>query len=186
MKNYVAIATLCLLLTACETNQEDKQAIKTQVKSDVQTAGSNVERHTTRVAGNVRDQVKKTAMKLREWWLTPLPNPPTPPVPPSYCYRVLQDVTCYREPVPALGTTLVGWQGDGAPPPPAVQTEPLPSIGSIVKKENSMSPNSRLASAKPVFVTEPKKVKADDTPILDNTPEPGSEPLPDPALSPQL
>lgn len=187
MKQYLPWITLCLLLAGCETNQQDKEAIKAQAEADVQTAQGNATRHVTRVANNVRDQTKKTAMKLREWWLTPLPSQEPTPVPPSYCYRVMQDINCYRAPMPGRETQLVGYQGDGAVPPDVVQTKPLP-VSRIQKQIASSSGASRIASAKPVFVSIPTQPKEDKSQQqqLDATPQVGSEPLPDPAHSPQL
>ncbi|MDX2074339.1 MAG: hypothetical protein SFX19_08270 [Alphaproteobacteria bacterium] len=186
MKRQLAVLSALLLLAACETNEQDKEAIKAQVKEDVHIAEGNAERHTLRVANNLRDQTKKTAMKLREWWLTPLPNPEPPPVPPSYCYQVLQDIVCYRDALPGMTHKLVGYQGDGTPPPPTAQTKALP-VSRIQKMNNAAAPDVRVANAKPVFVAPPTQVKEDkSSPVLDGAAAVGSEPLPDPNLSPQL
>ena len=112
MKKIVAILSTCLLLTACETNQGDKEVIKARAKEDIGIAEGNVKRHTMRVANTARDNAKRTAQKLREWWLVPLPDQTPSAVPPSYCYRVWQDIVCYREALPGMTHKLVGYQGD--------------------------------------------------------------------------
>ncbi len=186
MKPYLSIFPVLFLLAACETNEQDKEAIKAQVKEDAQIAESNAERHTVRVAGNVRDQTKKTAMKLREWWLTPLPDASPKPVPPSYCYQVFQDILCYRDAMPGMSHKLVGYQGDAIKPPPVAQMTALPTAR-IAKQNQSMTGAARVANAKPIFVASPVQPKEDKgSSVMDATPQPGSEPLPDPALSPQL
>jgi hypothetical protein len=187
MKPYFVLIAAAFLLSSCETNQQDKEVIKAQVKADAEIAENNAKRHTTRVAGNVRDQVKKTAMKMREWWLTPLPEPVPTPVPPSYCYKVWQDIVCYRSPKDDAGTQMVGYQGDVAltPPPPLLQTEPLP-VNRIKKQIEASTGAARVANAKPVFVTMPVQPVDDTEATTLDTTQVGSEPLPDPALSPQL
>lgn len=186
MKKTGCIIAVLLLLTACETNDQDKAAIKEQLKEDTHTAEDNAKRHTMRVANNVRDQVKKTAQKMREWWLEPLPQQAIPAVPPSYCYQVMQDIVCYRQPVPGKTQQLVGYQGDNAAPPPLAQTAALPMV-----KENSITasgkPEVRVKTAKPVFVGIPVQPKQDkNTSALDEAAALGNEPLPNPMLSPQL
>lgn len=184
MNRILGIAACLLLLAACDTNQQDAQAIGNQAANDVNTAAGNAERHTMRVANNVRDGIKRTSMKLREWWLTPLPNPEPPPVPPSYCYHTVQDILCYRQPMPGMTHKLVGYQGDHAAPPPVAQTDPLPTIGdpaAIVK------PAATFANVKPIIVSPPKPVQQDKN--ADPAPaelQVESEQLPDPAISPQL
>jgi len=186
MKNYLPVIAVLLLLTACETNQQDKEVVKAQVKEDVNTAQDNAERHTMRVANNMRNSIKRTSMKMREWWLTPVPEPVPVAVPPSYCYQVLQDIVCYRAPMPGMEHKLVGWQGDSAVPPPVAQTLSIP-VSRIEQQNAAMSGAARVEAAKPVFKGIPVPAKEDsENTVLDATPQPGSEPLPDPALSPQL
>lgn len=186
MKPYLPLLSACLLLAACETNEQDKEAIKAQAKVDAHTLQGKAEQSGMRVANNVRDQVKKTGMMMRKWWLTPLPDQTPAPVPSSYCYRVMQDIVCYRAPMPGQEHQLVGYQGDNAPPPDTLQTKALP-VSRIQKQNAAASPASRIANAKPVFVSMPVQPKEDRTQAtLDATPQVGSEPLPDPAHSPQL
>lgn len=184
MKRELSIIAALFLLSSCETNQQDAEAIKARAKEDAQIAEGNVQRHTMRVADNLRDQTKKTAMKMREWLLTPPPEVVSTAVPPSYCYKVMQDITCYRAPLPGQTHRLVGYQGDGAVPPLA-QTKALPL--SPIQKMNPGGAAARVADAKPVFVGIPAQPKEDKNATLqDGVPTAGSEPLPDPTLSPQL
>lgn len=185
MKNILPVMTALMLLAACETNRQDADDIKAQVKEDAKTAQSNVERHGSRVADNVRDSVKRTSMKLRQWWLTPLPEEMPPSVPPSYCYQVLQDIMCYRAPMPGMEHKLVGYQGDAALPPARSQTLALPSK-QMNRSNTLMSGKARVEAARPVFRNMPQASEDSAHDIADVLPELGNEPLPDPALSPQL
>lgn len=124
-------------------------------------------------------------MMLRKWLLTPLANTEPTPVPPSYCYRVLQDINCYRSPLPGQTHRLVGYQGDMNAVPPLAQTKALPM--SPIQKMNAASAAVRVVNAKPVFVSIPTQPKEDkNSSIQDGVVQAGSEPLPDPMLSPQL
>lgn len=185
MKKMSSIIIALSLLAACETNEADKEAIKAQVKEDAQTAQNNAEKHSMRVLNNVRDQTKKTAMKMREWWLTPLPEPVYPALKPSYCYKVFQDITCYRQPVPGKEHQLVGYQGDGVTNSPVAQTLALPTV----EKEKQLvgTPEARAKTARPVFVTPPTAIKENKSgSAADEAAALGNEPLPNPLLSPQL
>lgn len=185
MKKIASAFMVLTLLSACETNEADKEAIKAQVKEDAKTVEANAERHTVRVLDNVRDQTKKTAMKMREWWLEPLPEQKVPPVPPSYCYKVFQDITCYRQPLPGKSHQLVGYQGSGAKKPPVAQTMALPQAN----KENQLAgtPEERIKTADPVFKQPPTVAKENKTgSAVDEAAVLGNEPLPNPLLSPQL
>jgi hypothetical protein len=186
MKRILSLVAAMLLLNACETNRQDKEAVERQLKADVKTAESNVEKHSVRVASNVRDSVKRTSMKLREWWLTPLPEERPRAVPASYCYKVLQDIVCYRDPVPGNTHNLVGWQGDGAKEPPVAQTLVMP-MERVEAQNMANKGEERIKSAKPVFAAIPEREKKENEgQAVDATPTVGSEPLPDPTLSPQL
>ena len=186
MKPVLAFSAALLLLCACETNERDGEALRAQATEDAKTVEDNVTRHSTRIANNTRDSIKRTSMKLREWWLTPLPEQVPRQVKTAYCYKVWQDITCYREPLPGKTHMLVAYQGDGAKAPPVAQTEALPQIR-IEKQATSTTGEARVAAAKPVFGAIPEQPKADPAAqTIDATPAVGSEPLPDPSLSPQL
>lgn len=54
------------------------------------------------------------------------------PIPYSFCYRVMQDITCYDHPLPEARNRLVGWQGrDGTF---VSSTSKLPSPKSSVQQ----------------------------------------------------
>ena len=182
MRIILAITSLCLL-AACDTNQQDANDVQQQVEADADTAASNIERHAMRIANNVRDQTKRTSMKVREWALTPLPEEIPRQLKDSYCYRILQDIVCYRQPVVGWTHKLVGYQGSTAFEPPVAQTQPVPEL-KAEKEIAAAMPAARLQSAKPVFVTVPPKIKENTQEAL--VPDVNSEPLPNPALSPQL
>ena len=185
MKRQLTIIAALFLLSACETNKQDAQAIKGQVKQDTQVVAGKAKNSFMRVANTARDNIKKTGMQMREWWLTPLPTEEQRLVPPSYCYQVMQDIVCYRQPVAGMTHQLVGFQGDFASEPPLAQTKPLPSTA-MTKDLDKASGEARVASARPVFVKPPLAVKEDKTETFDAAVQVGSEPLPDPMLSPQL
>ncbi|MDX2113259.1 MAG: hypothetical protein SFW63_05970 [Alphaproteobacteria bacterium] len=185
-----------LLLTACNFQQADKdlRAIGTQGEHDVrfvagETAANlgqvvdNIDRSTSRMADNTRNQIKRTNRKLRDWWLTPLPEPQPSEIASSYCYRVFQDIVCYREPMAGWEHRLVAYQGTHAAPPPAAVTEPLP----VIDVDPAKLQAARISNARPVFVALPpeeeKKVQSSDgVVVIDES----RESLPNPALVPQL
>jgi hypothetical protein len=161
--------------------EQDMQELEVQMKADGEQVQSNVERSVGRVAGNVRDSTKSTGQKLREWWLTPAPEKYPTPVASSYCYHVLQDILCYRQPMPGWEHRLAGYQGTYAVPPPPAIMQPLPK-----RNVDGGAPTAnRMAAAQPVFVNLPpdeKKPEASDPVSVDAA----HENLPDPALAPQL
>lgn len=114
------------------------------------------------------------------------PAKPVPkPLPPSYCYKVYQDIMCYREPIPGAERRLVGWQGDNvvegvavtppepvvAVPPSAQETQsavPVPPVEASAMEEKPLSPElqarvraSGADAAKPVFVGRGPEVAGD-------------------------
>ncbi len=185
-----------LFLPACNFQQADTdlRAVGTQGEHDVryvakETAANigqvvdNVDRATTRMAGRTRDQIKRTNRKVRDWCLTPLPQPQPNAIAASYCYRVLQDIMCYREPMPGWEQRLVAYQGTNAAPPPPAVTKPLP----MVNVDPAKMAASRISNARPVFVNLPpeeeKKVQAvDGVVVIDES----RESLPNPSAVPQL
>jgi hypothetical protein len=189
------MALLCILAACTQQQaQQDANAVAAQAKDDAryvaketkenaQLAGNNVERSATRMANNVRDGVKRTNRRLRDWWLTPLPPEPEPlPVQASYCYRVLQDVLCYRDPMPGWEHRLVAYQGTGALPPAPAITRPLPRLA----ERPAPSAAERLAGSMPVFVNLPPEEKKEAAAPEALSADPAHENLPNPMLSPQL
>lgn len=169
-------------LEARDQATEDYTVIKQEVETDSLMARDNMAARANRIANNARDGLKQTAHRLREWWLTPLPEEHLTPVPPSYCYKALQDVMCYRQPMPGWEHRLVGYQGTGAEPPAAAMMKALPqrTVDTTKQAEN------RVASAKPVFVNLPpdeKKAENNEEPVAVDS---SHETLPDPTLAPQL
>lgn len=102
------------------------------------------------------------------------------PIPYSFCYRVMQDITCYDRPIPEARSRLVGWQGrDGTF---VSSTEKLPSAKSSVQQP-SKKVDAKVAASnetadkmnnikkvekeekaqpkalEPVFVTNPPAIK---------------------------
>lgn len=169
-------------LEARDQATEDYTVIKQEVEVDSLLARDNAAGKLNRIANNARDGIKQTAHRLREWWLTPLPEEHLHAVPPSYCYKALQDVMCYRQPMPGWEHRLVGYQGTNAEPPPAVVTKLLPQrqADSMKQAEN------RIANTKPVFVTLPPDDKKQEQTADPVAVDSSHENLPDPTLAPQL
>lgn len=165
--------------------KRDYGVLEQQVKEDSAQVQENWGKDISRGANQMRDNIKKTGRKLREWWLTPLPDPQPTPLATSYCYTSFQDVLCYRQPVPGWEHRLLAYQGTGAAPPPPSITKPVPLAGD----DQSKLAVNRVANSKPVFVTMPEDAKAekqdDDQPSVIPA-DSLHETLPDPALAPQL
>ena len=135
------------------------------------------------LATNVKNDIYETSYKIHDWAMTP-PKEALPPqdVATSYCYRALQDIMCYRQPMPGWENRLVAYQGTNAVPPSPSQMVLLPKR----KEDTSILPANRVASSKPVFETLPtlpkEGEKSSDSPSIDSS----REILPDPALAPEL
>lgn len=173
-----------LALCSCDHYEEDKKAVVTQADKDAKTVQGNVSKNAMRVADNVRDSIKRTGEHVRDWWITPLPSTAKQPMPVRYCYRVLQDILCYREQMPGWENKLVAYQGAGAAPPRPATMKLLP-----LREDNQGNDvEKKIANMKPVFVAPPTSVKdqkndASDNPVMV---DPMHETLPDSVLSPQL
>jgi hypothetical protein len=138
-----------------------------------------VETTATKLANDLKDNVYETSYKVKEWAMTP-PADKLPPkeVANSYCYRVLQDILCYRQSMPGWENKLVAYQGTHAKPPaPATmqliaKSKPNPATKAV----------NRVASAKPVFTENPDGTKV----VIEAVEGITHEPLPDPSLAPEL
>jgi hypothetical protein len=183
LRKLLAIISV-LALCSCDHYEEDKKVVVAQANKDAKVVQANVEHNGMRVANDLRDNLKKTGEQMRKWWLTPLPSTAKQPMPVRYCYRVLQDILCYREQMPGWENKLVAYQGAGAAPPRPATMKLLPlredNAGNDVEK--------KIANMKPVFVEPPTPVKeqkndasAQPIPI-----DAAHETLPDSVLSPQL
>ena len=86
-----------LTLCSCDHFEQDKEEAVTQAKKDTKTVEGNVTKNSMRVADNIRDSIKRTNEHVRDWWITPLPKEVKHAMPTRYCYRVLQDILCYRQ-----------------------------------------------------------------------------------------
>lgn len=136
------------------------------------------------LANDTKDSIYETSYQIKDWAMTP-PAPPKPPleVADTYCYRVLQDILCHRQPMPGWEDRLVGYQGTHATSPTPAQMELLAKR----KDDPSILPANRVANAKPVFTSLPPLPKeteksTESAPAVDSS----HEILPDPALAPEL
>jgi hypothetical protein len=182
LRKFIIIFGL-FALCACDHLEQDSKDAQTQAQQDAKTVQSNVGKNVMRVANNVRDSIKMTNEHIRAWWITPLPSTEKQPTPTRYCYRVLQDILCYREQMVGWESKLVAYQGTNATPPtpPTMQALPL-------RAENATSPSSnKMEKAKPFFVTMPTDAKESKTNSSVPTSADGEhETLPDTPLAPQL
>lgn len=96
-------------------------------------------------------------------WMRPVPKPgPPQPIAASYCYTVLQDIMCYRKPMPGWEHRLVAYQGTNAPAPPPALMEPLPKrqdeivLAKVEEKPADKKPEETKDSEK----KEPEKKEA--------------------------
>ena len=175
-----------LILCSCDHFDDDKEVATVQAKKDAKQVEENVDKSVTRMANNVRDSVKRTNDRLREWWLTPLPKEVKKPIPTRYCYKVLQDILCYRQQMAGWENKLVGYQGTNAEPPTPATMKLLPQRADNLEK----SPANVAAKATPVFAAIPTGAKESrDSSSPSNEPitiDSMHETLQDPALAPQL
>jgi hypothetical protein len=149
------LIVVVLMLSACDHFEADAEVAQAQIEADAEQAQANVESKAERVVNNVRDSIKRTNNRVRNWWLTPLPVEEAHVMPPRYCYRVLQDILCYRQPRTGWESRLVGYQGDNAPPPPAGVTVVTP----LRPHNPDATPAKRAENAKPVFAKIPEDNK---------------------------
>ncbi len=181
----VLIVFSLLLLCSCTHFEQDKEVVKEQAKKDAKQVEANVTKNSMRVADNVRDSIKRTGERMREWWITPLPNPQKHAMPTRYCYRVLQDILCYRDQMPGWENKLVAYQGEGAAPPTPATMKLMP-----LRADNQNSPvGKKLENLNPVFVSIPPEVKEQKNPDAPANPvaiEPAYETIQDSVMSPQL
>lgn len=184
MRKILIVFSL-LFLTSCDHIEEDSKVAEKQIKEDVNNVGDNIAKNTSRVADNVRDGIKRTNNKIRDWWITPLPTAKKHAVPTRYCYRVLQDILCYRDQRVGWENKLVGYQGDNAEPP----TPPTMKVMALRPDNPDAHPAVRAEKAKPVFASIPqddkdKKEKSDTNELI--TIDASQETISDSPLSPQL
>ncbi len=182
----VLIVLSLFFVYSCTHYEQDKKIVVEQAKKDSQTVKDNVTRNAVRIANNVRDGVKMTNERVRQWWLTPLPSTDKQLTPTSYCYKVLQDILCYREQMLGWENRLVGYQGANADPAIPAQMRSL-----ALREENkSALPEKKVADLKPVFVStpvDPKESKTTDPNATNNINiDSASENIADSPLSPQL
>jgi hypothetical protein len=186
MRQFIVLASMLALLSACDHYEEDKAAVTVQVTEDAENIQTNYERNGMRVANGLRDNIKRTANSMRKWWIEPLPEKKRHAVASSYCYSAYQDIMCYPQPMPGWEHRLVGYQGTHAAPPPVATMQLLPARSADEKH----LPQNRVAAAQPIFKEMPEENKSEDkgtvTPGEPPLAEAAHETLPDPALAPQL
>lgn len=138
-------------------------------------------------ADNLKDSVYETAYAIDDWANTPPKGEgELLPVPHRYCYRAQGDILCYRQPMPGWEGRLVAYQGTDAKEPPRQVMQLLPKSA----KNEAVTPESRVAGAKPVFNDLPKQEALPGIEDVDGEvevqPDSANEVLPDPTASPQL
>jgi hypothetical protein len=183
MRKIITIFSL-FFFCSCSHFVQDSKDVVGQAKEDATTIKENSANAVVRVATQLRDNVKLTNEHLRDWLITPLPKKENLPVPQRYCYRVLQDILCYREQMVGWENKLVGYQGTNAAPPVFVATKPLPLR---TTDTSTTSVATRISASKPVFSEVPNDIKDTKNAAGDVVSVDGAhETLPDSPLAPQL
>lgn len=112
---------------------------------------------------DVAHEAQLTQAKLIDYTTLHEKNTTLKPIPPSYCYRVLQDIVCYSEPLPGAESRLVAAQGTQNSIAPSagvggnvhIWEEPSPASG---HQETIARRESELKSIRPVYVPNPSNV----------------------------
>jgi len=139
-------------------------------------------------AGNLANAAKEGTYGLTDHvadWMRPEAKPMPRPITARYCYSALQDILCYRQPMPGWEHRLVAYQPGTADPPLPAMMQPLPTH----EVDVNMLPKNRAANAQPVFATPPSEISAAEKAA---DPQPAAsvdathEQLPDPVMAPQL
>ncbi len=172
------------ILTGCMHHNGVQQAEAAPIQ---EVSSVDIPEGVSRVATDVRDDVHRSANKLKDWVLSSPEPKVKQAVPASYCYQSLQDVLCYRQPMPGWEARLVGYQGTDAPAPPPAVMQPLPVRASNL----AMSPTNRANNAKPLVQKAANTAKTEEAAVEGEvikaiTVDAAHESLPDPALAPQL
>ena len=183
MRKITTILSL-FILCSCDHLGQDSSDAATQTAQDAKSVQGNITGNVMRVAGDLRDNVKQTNEHIRDWLITPLPSKEKQPMPARYCYKVLQDILCYRAPMQGWENKLVGYQGKDAAPPPAATMQLLPLRDNNVA---NTKPLNNAPVSKPVFVGIPSAIKeVKNTEVNAASIDSAHETLPDSPLSPQL
>ncbi len=107
---------------------------------------------TQRAGYNIRKEVVKTSNRVSDYFRVEekKPEPKRQVMAPRYCYKVLTDVVCYRNPQPGAENRLVGYYEPPAqdasvlaasdsfvvPPAQQVYVKPLPVAGGGTSEQN--------------------------------------------------
>lgn len=121
MNRTLALLLCCSALSACTGFQENGE----------------------RAAKNASEAMNNVSHKMRELVTYKPPVKRYHPVHERYCYRVMQDVLCYREPRPDLGSTFIAYQGN------AEVVEELPKTGSLFGNEGTVTGGGVTYTAPP-------------------------------------
>ncbi len=89
------------------------------------TACDTLEESTARGQNSLQRNYNTSRQRIAKWIYDEDKNrlPEKPVVLPRYCYKVMMDTLCYSQPSPTLRNQLVNYQGEGAPPPYAIQPQ---------------------------------------------------------------
>jgi len=159
----------------------------TAAGNNIKGAANNAATVAGAVATEAKDATYEASYHVQKWVVTPPGGGPKPPqaIANRYCYHSLQDILCYRAPMPGAENRLVAYQGSDAEEPPQATMQLLPTH----PYDSSQQPASRVANASPVFIGMPPEVKGDvsqpgapATPPMDKIPEQ----QPNPVTTPQL
>lgn len=121
----------------------------TQLRDGAYKASRDVEREAQQAGKKISDYIQIKPMQEAP--------PSLKPVPPIYCYRVMQDVVCYNQPVAGSERRLVGKQGmDDITLSPPVNAD-MGSSGTSLRSKQGV----KLEDVKPVYVPSMPKPASD-------------------------
>lgn len=82
---------------------------------------TSLQEGTKEAVQGVKENVDLFTQNMKEAFTYHVPDKTPKPIPPSYCYHVLQDIMCYHRPIAGAEGRLVGYQGTVEEPEAAKQ-----------------------------------------------------------------
>lgn len=186
LSRYVALSLVLLGVSACSPQG------KAELKANMQAANANIKQAldnagavANKFADQARENAYETSYQVQEWAMKKPEVKPPGVIAQRYCYHSLQDILCYRAPMPGAEQRLVAYQGTFAEPPPPAVTQLLPTH----PFDSSQLPENRIANATPVFIGLPPDIQEEgpqSPPVIDLNPANIPAERPNPELAPQL
>lgn len=131
-----------------------------------------------KVSENAKANYEALKVQAKEMFTYRPPQPPrSKPLPPTYCYRVMQDITCHATPQPGAEARLVAYQGsvevDGGKNE-AVNTPPADAMAMAVPTAPVLISSKSDYEPLPVPLHYVNNPGSADAPLAARIPAPGS------------